>query len=108
MKTAGIRNTPVDRRYLSDQDKADYNNSGEYARRAGAVKRARAYRGGMAYEQNRPIRTVSRTPGTGGFGVGLGAQISRNREIGADRRKSESFRPDLDNPMIEIYKPKAT
>ena len=41
MRSAGIRNKPVDRRYLSDQDKADYNNSGGYGRAATAVKRAR-------------------------------------------------------------------
>jgi len=105
VKTAGIRNKPVDRRYLSDQDKFDYNNSGEYSRRAGAVKRAKAYRGNMAYQNNRPMRTVTRTPGTGGFGVGLGAQISRNREIGAAQRQAEALRPDLDNPLVDIYKP---
>ena len=104
MKTAGLRNTPVDRRYLSDQDKSDYNNSGEYGRRAGAVKRARAYRGNMAYQRNRPVNTSARTPGTGGFRVGLGAQQARNREIGIQNRRSESFRPDIDNPLSEIYK----
>jgi len=105
VKTAGIRNKPVDRRYLSDQDKSDYNNSGEYADRATAVKRAKAYRGNMAYQKNRPMSTVTRTPGTGGFGVGLGAQITRNREIGQARRQSEALRPDLDNPLVDIYKP---
>ena len=105
MKTAGIRNKPVDRRYLSDQDKSDCNNSGEYSKRARAVKRAKAYRGNMAYQNNRPMRTVTRTPGTGGFGVGLGAQITRNRQIGAARRKSEALRPDLGNSLADIYKP---
>ena len=105
MKTAGIRNKPVDRRYLSDQDKSDYNNSGEYSKRARAVKRAKAYRGNMAYQNNRPMRTVTRTPGTGGFGVGLGAQITRNRRIGEARRKSEALRPDIGNSLADIYKP---
>jgi len=104
MKSAGIRNKPVDRRYLSDQDKSDYNNSGEYSKRAGAVKRARQYRGNMAYQRNTPPRTVERTPGTGGFGVGLGAQQERNREIGVSKRKSESFRPDMDSSLADIYK----
>jgi len=107
VKTAGLRNTPVDRRYLSDQDKSDYNNSGEYNQRAQAVKRARAFRGNMAYQNNRPIRTVETTPGTGGFGVGLGAQIERNREIGIQRDRFEELRPDMDNPLSEIYKEKA-
>ena len=59
MRSAGIRNKPVDRRYLSDQDKFDYNNSGGYGRAATAVSRARAYRGNMAYQNNRPLRTLS-------------------------------------------------
>jgi len=104
VRSAGIRNKPVDRRYLSDQDKADYNNSGEYGRAATAVKRARAYRGNMAYQRNRPPRTVEKTPGTGGFGVGLGAQISRNREIGQTNRMFEDLRPDLDPSVFDIYK----
>ena len=104
MRSAGIRNKPVDRRYLSDQDKADYNNSGEYSRAATAVKRARAYRGNMAYQRNRPPRTVERTPGTGGFGVGLGAQIARNREIGQKNQMFDELRPDMEQPMYDIYK----
>ena len=107
MKTAGIRNKPVDRRYLSDQDKSDYNNSGEYSKRAGAVKRAKAYRGNMAYQTNRPKRTVTRTPGTGGFTLGRSAQVRRNREIGSARRQSEALRPGLDNSLADIYKPTA-
>ena len=87
MRTAGIRNTPVDRRYLSDKDKSDYNNSGEYGKAAQAVARARAYRGREAYQRNRMPNTQGRTPGTGGFTVGLGAQQARNRQIGAQRNK---------------------
>ncbi len=90
---------------MSDQDKSDYNNSGEYSKRAGAVKRAKAYRGNMAYQNNRPVSTVTSTPGTGGFGVGLGAQITRNRKMGQEKRQSEALRPDLDNPFVDIYKP---
>ena len=104
MRSAGIRNKPVDRRYLSDQDKADYNNSGGYGRAATAVKRARAYRGNMAYKNNRPPRTVERTPGTGGFGIGLGAQIARNREIGQKNQMFEQLRPDMDPTLYDIYK----
>ena len=37
------------------------------------------------------------------MGVGLGAQIERNREIGANKRKSEGFRPELDNVYKDIY-----
>ena len=87
MRTAGIRNKPVDRRYLSDQDKSDYNNGGGFGKAAQAVSRARAYRGRAAYQNNRPPNTQGRTPGTGGFTVGLGAQQARNRQIGAQNNK---------------------
>jgi hypothetical protein len=51
-----LRTQPIDRRrYLSDQDKSDYN-QGAYQSRAQAVGRTRAYRGNRAYETNRPIQ----------------------------------------------------
>ena len=100
MRTTGIRNKPVDRRYLSDQDKSDYN-QGAYQTRAAAVGRARAYRGNLAYSANAPQRTVVHTPGTGGYGVGLGAQIQRNQEIGSTNRRMKGFRPE---GVKDIYK----
>jgi hypothetical protein len=99
----GVKNGPVDRRRLSDQDKSDYNGSGAYGERASAVKRVKVYRGDRAYQAKRPQASTPQTPGTGGIGVGLGAQIERNREIGANKRKSESFRPDMDNIYKDIY-----
>jgi len=99
----GVKNGPVDRRRLSDQDKQAYNSSGAYGERAQAVGRTRAFRGRRAYDAKRPIASTPQTPGTGGMGVGLGAQIERNREIGTNKRKSESFRPDMDNVYEDIY-----
>ena len=103
MQKFGVKNGPVDRRRLSDQDKSDYNGSGAYGERAQAVGRTRAYRGMRAYEAKRPQASTPQTPGTGGMGVGLGAQIERNREIGSNKRKSEGFRPQLDNVYKDIY-----
>ena len=103
MQKFGVKNGPVDRRRLSDQDKEAYNSSGAYGERAQAVGRTRAYRGRRAYDAKRPIASTPQTPGTGGLGVGLGAQQSRNREIGVNKRKSESFRPDMDNVYEDIY-----
>jgi len=99
----GVKNGPVDRRRLSDQDKEAYNQSGAYGERASAVKRVKAYRGDRAYQAKRPVASTPHTPGTGGMGVGLGAQIQRNQEIGANKRKSESFRPEMDNVYKELY-----
>ena len=85
MRTAGFRNTPVDRRYLSDQDESDYNNSGAYGDAASKLARARYYRGQMAQANNRPPNTQGSTPGTGGFTGGLAIQQQRQREKGIAR-----------------------
>ena len=103
MQKFGVKNGPVDRRRLSDQDKQAYNSSGAYGERAQAVGRTRAFRGRRAYDAKRPIASTPQAPGTGGMGVGLGAQIERNREVGTNKRKSESFRPDMDNVYEDIY-----
>ncbi len=103
MQKFGVKNGPVDRRRLSDQDKEAYNTSGAYGERANAVSRTRAYRGKRAYDAKRPQAATPQTPGTGGLGVGLGAQIQRNQEIGANKRKSEGFRPEMDNVYKDIY-----
>ena len=103
MRTAGIKNTPVDRRYFSDQDKSDYN-QGAYQDRARAVGRARQYRGGLAYQANAPKRTVVHTPGTGGMSMGIGAQQQRYREIGEQNRRLEGFKPEIKDIYKEFYK----
>ena len=97
MRTAGLRNGPVDRRYLSDQDKSDYNNSGEYGERASALSRARQYRGQMAYQQNRPKRTVTSTPGSGGTYSRGQAQRNRKSAAAAQNSRSAGLRPELDS-----------
>ena len=104
MQKFGVKNGPVDRRRLSDQDKAAYNQSGAYGERASAVARTRAYRGNMAYNAKRPVAATEQSPGTGGMGVGLGAQIGRNQEIGANKRQSESYRPKKPNSKSDLFK----
>ncbi len=104
MQKFGVRNGPVDRRRLSDQDKSDYNGSGAYGERAQAVGRTRAYRGMRAYQANRPQASTPQTPGSGAFNkYGEGIQQERNREIGINKRKSEGFRPEMDNVYKDIY-----
>ena len=104
MRTANLRNKPVDRRYLSDKDKSDYNSSGEYAARASALSRARGRKGQMAYQANRPINTQGRTPGTGGFNRGISIQQQRLGEYGQNRKsdfqvKAPSNKGDLYGPV---------
>ena len=86
MRSAGLRNKPVDRRYLSDQDKSDYNNSGEYGSAARALSRARQYRGQQAYKANKPESTVTRRPGTGANTSSGQVQRDRMRKVGTDRQ----------------------
>ena len=107
MRSAGLRNKPVDRRYLSDKDKSDYNNSGEYGKQARALSRARQYRGIQAYRNNRPMNTQGRTPGTGGFTVGLQAQQARNREIGVARNPDRFDLDSMKKPSSkgDLFKP---
>ena len=100
MRSAGLRNKPVDRRYLSDQDKSDHNNSGEYGKAARALSLARAYRGQQAYRNSRPTRTVERTPGTGGFSSGIGIQQARLREYGQNR-KSKATDVAVNTPSLK-------
>ena len=92
MRTNNLRNKPVDRRYLSDKDKSDYNSSGEYGRRASALSRARGRKGQMAYQANRPMNTQGRTPGTGGFSAGIGIQQQRLGEFGRSQKSDYSLK----------------
>ena len=92
MRSSNLRNKPVDRRYLSDQDKNDYNQSGEYGRRATALARARGRKGQMAYQANRPMNTQGRTPGTGGFSAGIGIQQQRLGEFGRSKKSDFSLK----------------
>ena len=103
MRTSGLRNKPVDRRYLSDKDKSDYNQSGQYGKQAKALSRARQRRGQMAYQRNRPVNTQGRTPGTGGFSQGIGIQQQRLGEYGRSKQsefqiKAPSNKGDIFNP----------
>ena len=97
MRSTNLRNKPVDRRYLNDKDKADYNQSGEYGRRASALSRARGRKGQMAYEANRPMNTQSRTQRSGGMNYKAAALTSLRGAEGASMR-SEYSAPKYQRP----------
>ena len=109
MKSAGLRNKPIDRRYLRDSEREAYNASGEHGKRATALKRTKAYRGQMAYAQNRPMNTQGRTPGTGGFGKGgevtskRGAQTRNNAANNAKLRPEMSKKPNIYDKLDTSY-----
>lgn len=100
---SNLRNEPVDLRYLSDQDKRDFQKGGGYGEQLRAYKRARAYQGNMAYNAKRQERTTAQTPGTGGFTGGIQQQQDRYREIGQEKARAKSFRPEMDNSIYDIY-----
>ena len=101
---AGFRTEKTDLRRLSDQDKDAMQRTGAVGKQRQALKRARAWNGSQAYAANGPKRTEIRTPGTGGQSAGIGIQQERYREIGQDKQKSESFRPEMsDNIYEDIY-----
>ena len=78
--------------------------TGAVGKQRQALKRARAWNGRQAYAANGPKRTEIRTPGTGGQSAGIGIQQERYREIGQDKQKSESFRPEMSDDIYEdIY-----
>ena len=103
MRTFGVRTKPTDRRYLSDQDKSDYNQSGAYANRAKAVSRVRKHRGDMAYSANAPMNTTTLNPGTGGYTQGISIQQDRLRQIGDNKRAAEAHRPEMKNIYENLY-----
>ena len=84
-RSTGLNNTPLDRRYLNDQDESDYNNSGAHGDAVRALALVRAYKGQIAQENNRPPNTQGSTPGTGGFTGGLAIQQQRQRDKGIAR-----------------------
>ena len=93
-----LRTKPIDRRRLSAQDKSDYNMV-----RSKKIAGARARRGQMAKRENNPIAHTTQKPGTGGFTQGLSIQQQRNREKGAEVRRSKALRPTADMSQYEIY-----
>lgn len=101
---SAFRNEPVDLRYLSDQDKQDFQRGGGYGEQVSNYKRARMNKGRLAYDAKRQIRTTSQTPGTGGQPADIAVQQERNRRIGVERDSAKAQRPQMDNSMYDIYK----
>lgn len=93
-----LRDKPIDRRRLSAEDRASY----RPGQRTQKVARARARKGYMSQQINRPKFTTERKPGTGGFTKGIGVQQDRLRQEGAKVKRAEALRPTSD-PVPNIY-----
>lgn len=75
-----------------------------------AQKYLKAYKGEVAYQAKKPIKTTTQTPGTGGMVLGrtdskkgLGIQAQRQREVGEQNKRSASFEPELEDNIYDIY-----
>lgn len=84
-----LRNRPVDKRRLKKEDRGFNTGRAEQA-----LARARRRRGQLAYQENQQQRTTERAPGSGGFSGGIKIQQARLREVGEQKRRAESFRPE--------------
>ena len=84
-----LRNKPIDKRRLKAEDRGF-----DTSNRQKALASAKARRGQMKYQQNKPIRTTTQRAGTGGFTGGIGIQQQRMRDIGTAQRRAKSLRPD--------------
>ena len=89
-----LRSNKVDKRYLDATEREALNATNVEARQEKSEKRIRAKRGAMAYQRNRPQRTTSQRPGTGGQSLGRGAQAARGREKSADLARAKALRPE--------------
>ena len=85
-----LRNKPVDRRRLSAKDKESY----RPGKREQAHSRAKQRRGELAWNNKVTQGRQEQKPGTGGFTSGLAMQQQRNREKGAEVKRSKQLRAE--------------
>ena len=97
---ANLRNKPIDRRRLSAEDREAYRGTA----RSRAASRTRQRQGQINQVRNRPERTVTSKPGTGGFTKGIAIQQQRVREKGQELQRSKQLRPPVDQSIYDIYK----
>ena len=89
-----LRSNKVDKRYLDATEREALNATNVEARQEQSEKRIRAKRGAMAYQRNKPMRTTSQRPGTGGQSLGRSAQAVRGREKSAELARAKALRPE--------------
>ena len=81
------------------QDRSSY----KPQQRLGAIAKAKAYKSQLSRNQKQKQFATEQKPGTGGFTQGLSRQQQRMREVGQEKRRAESFRPE-DAVSRDIYK----
>ena len=100
---SAFRDTPIDRRRLDMRDRRDLDKGGGRQSEERAQSYLRSYKGKVDYLGKRQENTTPQTPGTGGMTQGLGIQQQRQREMGDANRRSEGFKPDLEENIYDIY-----
>ena len=100
---ASLRTKPIDRRRLSAQDRSTY----KPQKRLGAIAKAKAFKASWSKDKQRKQFATEQKPGTGGFTQGLAKQQQRMRDIGQEKRRAESFRPE-NSVSSDIYDKLAT
>ena len=100
---SAFRDTPIDRRRLDMRDRRDLDKGGGRQSEERAQSYLRSYKGKVDYLGKQQENTTPQTPGTGGMTQGLGIQQQRQREVGDANRRSEGFKPDLEENIYDIY-----
>ena len=85
------------------RDRRDLDKGGGYASEVRENKQVRGIKGSIDYASKQQENTTPQTPGTGGMTQGLGIQQQRQREVGDANRRSEGFKPDLEENIYDIY-----
>ena len=70
--------------------------------RLAAIAKAKAYKSQLSKSQQQKRFATEQKPGTGGFTQGLAKQQQRMRNVGQEKRRAESFRPE-DSVSNDIY-----
>ena len=100
---SAFRSDPIDRRRLTMRDRRDLDKGGGYASDVREDNQVRNIKGSMDYAAKSQKRTTTQTPGTGGMTQGLGIQQERQRKMGEAKERAQSFRPDMDDTIYDIY-----
>ena len=100
---SAFRSQPIDRRRLSMRDRRDLDKGGGYASERREDKQVRQIKGAVDYAGKQQENTTPQTPGTGGMTQGLSIQQERQRKMGEAKERAQSFRPDMDENIYDIY-----
>jgi len=100
---SAFRSEPIDRRRLNMRDRRDLDKGGGYASEVREDNQIRNLKGIIDYSSKQQRNTTPQTPGTGGMTQGLAIQQERQRKMGEAKERAQSFKPDLEENIYDIY-----